>query len=101
MIGPEEPEQSAPGAHAARRHVEKTLLDARRADDGRGRKCPRRRWFVVDLQLQALAVIAGRLAAGGDAHRIVGRNLALRSTAMRRRPRIAEQKDQLAAMLDR
>src|SRR5579863_8176174 len=101
MIGPEEPEQSAVDAGAARGHVEKALLDARRPDDCGRRKCPRQRRLVADVQLQASAVIARRFAADGEADRIVGLNLALDASAMRWRPGVAEQKDQLAIVLDR
>src|ERR1700688_2832838 len=101
MIGPEEAEQSTVGAHAAGGYVEEALLDAGRTHDGGGRKCAGWRRLVVDLQLQALAVGAWRLRARGEADRIVGGNLAVGSTAMGRRPGVAEQEDQLAGMLDR
>ena len=55
----------------------------------------------LSLRRGQFAVAAGRVPAGRESDGVVGRNLPCRSTSMRRWPGIAEQKDQLAVVLDR
>jgi hypothetical protein len=55
----------------------------------------------MNLHLQALAVVGRRLAPSDHPDRVVRRNLTDRAAGMPWRPTVAEQKDQLARMLDR
>src|ERR1700730_5887944 len=101
MVGPEKCVEAVGAADAAGRHVEETLLHRRRTDDGRRREPFRGPSLLVNLHLQAFAVIGRRLATNDDPDRIVRRYVGGDAARMRRRPAIAEQQDQFARMLDR